>query len=131
MKEAEKESPKVFETSPIRLSADETRTIVKAANLNGKPICDYHVHGLVDMGILKRIITPPKDVTADVQADWKKIEAAAAKKDADAINRGLSKINELKRPTYAKDSFVLTALGKQVARGITVRLNGQYMQTKC
>jgi hypothetical protein len=123
-------SDRVFETSSIRLSADETRLIIRVANSHNKPVCDYRSSGLVEMGILKETESPPPDTTSEKAALWKAIKAAAAEENSSKIHSNLLKLSELAKPKASK-ILTLTPLGKEIARGITVKLNGQYATSKC
>lgn len=124
----------VIETAPIRLTQDETKLILRIT-MAGKPIpACYGCESLSDMGILRRIAIPEEEVTARRIADcWKRIRAGLAKKNQEAIHQACHDMERLTRdrdrnnPSYVVE---LTDLGKQVARGITVRLNGQYGGTR-
>ncbi len=125
------EAKPVFETSPIRLSADETRLIVKAANNGGKPICDYHRGGLVEMGILQTNVVKPPDHSAEIAELWRAMRNAAKAEDVSEVRRLLGRIETLKSDKKPKEGYILTSLGKQIARGITVRLNGTIANGRC
>ncbi len=116
---------RVIETSTIRLSADETRLIVRAAANKGKPLCDYRAGELVALGLLETVKDIPPDRTEEIAGCWKNIENAVKNRSVSELRRAVDRIeryaNEKKQEGYA-----LTPLGHQVARGITVRLNGQF-----
>lgn len=122
---------KVIETSPIRLTTDETRAIMKAATA-GKPISDYRCCGLVDLGIMRLVQFEPKDHAMDIKHCWTNIQRASLKEDEHAINTEFHKLHELAEEARNKEKgYVLTDLGKQVARGVKVSLNGQFKQVPC
>jgi len=122
---------RAIETSPIKLTADETRAIMKAATAS-HPISDYRCCGLVDLGIMKVVTIEPKDHTTARKVCWKKIRAAVAQEDTWAISHELHTLNEFDRQEAKKEKgHVLTPLGKQVARGVAVKLNGQYKTVPC
>lgn len=122
---------KVVETAPIRLTADETRSVMKAAAAGGKPIDAYQCCGLVDLGIMKRVYFPTPDVSKEVLEQWRACKEACLNKDADKIGKIMHKISELEYKTRKKTGYVLTELGQRVARGVSVRLNSQFTRESC
>jgi hypothetical protein len=123
---------KVIETSPIRLTADETRAVMKAATAAPKPISDYRCCGLVDLGIMKLIPIESADNTAGRKECWKLIREAAVKQDRDVINEQSRLLRNFDEQERKKEKgYVLTELGKQVARGVKVSLNSQFKQVPC
>jgi len=122
---------KVIETASIRLTADETRAIMKAA-ASSHPISDYRCCGLVDLGIMAKVEIKPQDTTKERAELWRKIAKAAPRKDDDAIRDSLRTLSNLDNSERKKETgYVLTPLGKSVARGVRVSLNGQYKQVPC
>jgi len=115
----------VFKPSAITLSAEETRLIVRVANNTGKPLCDYRLGALTELGLLKPMTQPPPDHTDEIARCWERIRTAAKQEDLRGVRHNLDVIENLKAQK-GKEGYVLTDLGKQVARGIAVRLNGQY-----
>jgi len=96
------------------------------------PISDYRCCGLVDLGILKLVVVEPKDFTKEIVGHWKRIRKAASLQDEIGIREGLRQLDNIERMTKSKDKgYVLTDLGKQVARGVAVKLNGQYKTVPC
>jgi len=131
MKQSET-STKVIDTATIRLTADETRAIMKAATNAPKTISDYRCCGLVDLGIMRLVAVEPPNRDADKKECWNAIKIAAAKHDQSAIQKHLNKLDEFSRLERNKErGYVLTDLGKQVARGVKVSLNGQYKTVPC
>ena len=131
MKKNEAVAPAI-ETSPIRLSVDETRLIMRCATA-GKPIPgDYHANAMAELGILNRIeISEEKDTAQKIAAIWKRARRALSAKDGEGLHQSM---HDLERLTSDRDRnntkylFTLSDLGKQIARGINVRLNGQYIR---
>lgn len=123
----ETKTEKVIETAPIRLTGDETRVIMKAATNFPKPISDYRCCALVDLGLMKKAVFPKPDSAPVIAECWKKIRVSALKSDRTGINSQLQKISEFERATTKKDEgYTLTPLGREVARGVTVRMNSQF-----
>lgn len=128
-----KTAEKVIETQTIRLTADETRAIMKAS-LNPKGISDYRCCALVDLGLMTLVAVQPVDNTKAVAECWKRIRKHAAEEDRGKINSELQAITDLKYKASqcSKEKvYVLTDLGKSVARGVAVRLNGQFKEVVC
>lgn len=122
---------RAIETAPIKLTADETRAIMKAANAS-HPIQDYRCCSLVDLGIMKVVMIEPKDHTQARVKCWHEIRKGAQAEDMPRIERAQRDLNEFARQTAKKEKgHVLTPLGKQVARGVSVKLNGQYKTVPC
>ncbi len=131
MKNAGRHSEPVIETSPIRLTVDETRLILRHAT-TGKPIHgDYHSNALADIGILQRIEVPEEKDTAQKMAEcWKRAKEGFAVKDGAKVHQAMHDLERLSSDRDHNDTkylFTLTDLGKQLARGIGVRLNGKQM----
>ncbi|HXI85332.1 MAG TPA: hypothetical protein VNL17_14720 [Verrucomicrobiae bacterium] len=116
---------KVIETSTIRLSADETRTIMRAS-IKGNCSNDWRCSSLVGMGIMRKVrSTPDESVDKKREELWNRISKAVEKRNRTALDSASSELGKLDRDKEAY-VYVLTDIGKQIARGITVRLNGQY-----
>jgi len=119
----------VIECSPIRLTVDETKQLLRIATA-GKPVRgDYHCNSLAEIGILKRIeITEEKDTPRKIQECWNKAKIGFAEKSEPIVHQAMHDIERLERDRDRNETVVhfdLTPLGKQIARGITVRLNSQ------
>lgn len=121
-----------IETAPIRLTMDETKLLIRAANA-GKPIkLDYQAPGneLADLGVLRRVeVSEEKDTALKVAECWARAKKALAVKDSETVHqamRDLERLNSDRDRNNTKYLFELTDLGKQIARGITVRMNGRY-----
>lgn len=115
-----------IEVSTIRLTAGETRSIMRAAS-SDVPVHDYgEGPGLAAMGIMKRVpVNTEQEKKSKRNECWDRVKKAASREDLKALGNGY---DELSRLTRDRDQFayVLTDLGKQIARGVTVRLNSQY-----
>ncbi len=74
-----------------------------------------------------------KETAAKIAECWQRARKGMANKSEEAVHQAMHDIERLTRdrdrnePRY---QFDLTDLGRQIARGITVRLNGQYSQRK-
>jgi len=122
---------KTLDIPTIRLTADETRAIMKAASAT-HPIQDYRCCGLVDLGIMKIVSIDPKDHTLARVKCWNEIRKGAQNKEISRIENALRDLNEFDRQEKKKEKgHILTPLGKQVARGVAVKLNGQYKTVPC
>ena len=118
----------VYETSPIRLSVEETRFIIKLT-VAGKPLPgDYHSSALAELGILRRIDVPEeKDTGLKIAECWKVARKALAAKDSEKLHQAmhdLERLNNDRDRNETRRLFELSDLGRQIARGITVRLSG-------
>jgi len=120
----------VLETSTIRLSVDETRTIVKHM-MAGKPLngSAYHNRELVELGILKRIEVPEEKDTAQKIAEcWKRTKLGLQRKDSGLVHQAMHDLEKLNTDRHREEpryQYELTAFGRQIARGISVRLSSQ------
>ena len=119
----------IIETSPIRLSVDETKIILRIT-VAGKPIQgDYHFGSLADLGILRRIpVSEEKDTARKIAECWDKAKKSLAVKDSQRLHQAMHDIERLSNDRDRSDTkylYDLTDLGKQIARGISVRLNGK------
>lgn len=120
---ADNSTPPAFEIPPIRLSSEETRTIMRAYQNAGKPIKLYHRDGeLLELGILKEVPLvsgPAKGV--GVSEAWKDMKEAVARRDMRAVEKcqvALEKMIEADRSV----GYILTPMGIELARGLTVRV---------
>jgi hypothetical protein len=118
----------VFQTSPVRLSVDETRLLLRIA-VAGKPVsANYHAEALADMGILSRTELNQEKDTAKILAEcWQRARKGVAAKDQDMVRDAMREIDRIVRDRDgdAKYLFGLTDLGRQIVRGVSVRLNSQ------
>jgi hypothetical protein len=119
-------SDRVIEMVPIRLSADETRLIIRAAN-SKEPLTPNYSEGrytsLVELGLMVQLPEDMKAKKLRLDSGWKAVFSATQKRDRDAVRQALRVIEDNNKSKYA---FALTALGKEVARGISVRLASQF-----
>jgi len=120
-----------IQTSPIRLTVEETKLVLRAS-IAGKPIQDKYPNlgvGLSDMGIFRRIEVSEEKVTAGKIAEcWSRARKGLAIKDLDGVHQAMHDLERLSADRDRNNStylYELTALGKNIARGITVRVNGQ------
>ena len=124
----------VIETSPIRLSVDETKLIMRIA-VAGKPLAgDYHSNSLAELGIFRRVeVTEEKDTARKVADCWARAREGLKFKDGQKVHQAMHDLERLNSDRDRNDTkylYDLTDLGKQIARGISVRLNGQYMTAR-
>jgi len=124
--ETKNESP--IETTPIRLSVEETRWIIRLT-VAGKPMPgDYHCNALAELGILRRTeLSEEKDTALKISECWKRAKAGFILKDEVKVHQAMHDLERLTTDRDRHDTkylFSLTDLGKQIARGINVRLNG-------
>lgn len=118
------QNEKVIEVPTIRLSVDETRAIMRAQQNGKTSIGSYGAAGLVDLGIMRKIVTN-KDTPAKRAEAWGKVKVAVAKRDYAAASTALESVLVMNRKDK-EFAYELTPLGKQVARGIAVKLSAQY-----
>ena len=116
---------KPIEVPTIRLTTDETRTLMSAQAAGGK-VDSYHCESLVALGLMKRIpkITQ-KEIDGKVAAAWKRAEGAVKKQAVKEAESCIDEILRLKREGTGK-LYQLTEVGAQVCRGISVRLSNQW-----
>lgn len=114
---------KVIETSTIRLSMDETRTLLRAG-MSKNPITAYGADYLVGLGMLRQVTIRPDPKPKEVERLWRQALHAVQRRERSSALTQLDKIRQLTEP-QEKRGYVLTELGKQVSRGITVRMNRQ------
>jgi hypothetical protein len=121
----------VIEAGALRLSADETRLIFKALNSpNSSVLSGWSAQSLAGLGIMKAV---PKVAAVDVEARskklWSKLRESVARKNLGLVSTAVSELEDLKRDAEGHQ-FILTALGRQIARNVTVKLNSQYLPKK-
>ena len=121
-KKATDEKP-LIQAAQIRLSADETRTVLRVLRAEGKPVEVWGHQGgsLIEIGLMRLVPIPSADIEASVQAGWKKLRAAVISKDLAGAGRAFEMIRSAKQRAE-KRGLILTELGKRVAAGLTVRL---------
>lgn len=112
-----------FEIPAIRLSVDESRAIFKASQASG-PIESYASRSLVELGIMKAAKITSKKADNE-SASWAKLKAAVSAADLPMAKRALDSIYTA-RAEKGRTGYILTELGKQVARGISVRMAAQF-----
>lgn len=112
-----------LQVSPIRLAADETRLIVKAAT-RGVPVEGHACSGLADLGIFIEVPTDDKQHKADLSLAWKELVSAAKAQDLESVQDAARRLGQLERQhtSCERKFYQLTPFGKQVARGVTVRM---------
>lgn len=117
----------VIETSPVKLTADETRMILRAAQSN-KPVKQERWGGstsvaLLELGLLESVPMETQAARSGrVALAWRALKDAVGRRDAAASRKAIGEIELLERDESLDMGLVLTDLGKQVARGITVRI---------
>ena len=116
-----------IETAPIRLTTEESRIILKVS-MAGKPVDGGHYQyaALADLGILRRIEVPEeKDTKLKIDQCWKEATTALRQKNGERLHQAMHDLERITRDRDRNETkvlFELTDLGKQIARGITVRL---------
>jgi hypothetical protein len=115
----------VIEATPVRLTSDETRTLIKGMQV-GKPFpASYNnsARALADLGLMEEA---PMETEIDrrkrLSVLWAKAKSACNLKDREIAKKALSEIEKIESSESAAVGFVLTALGKEVANGISVKL---------
>jgi hypothetical protein len=122
-----KENNKAVRTEPFRLSAQETRAIWSLAQSGEKPCHPYGASNLVELGFAKQVNSPKKDNSTAIDEAWKGLQIAARDCDLRGVTTCMAKIDRLHREEKeVSKGYVLTELGKQVARGVAVRLSSQF-----
>ena len=117
----------VIEVSPIRLSADETRTLMKGM-ITGKPLAtnsyqNSSARALADLGLMEEIVIETKaDQAKRLSELWAKAKNACTLKDVELARKALGDIEKIQLSDKVPVGFVLTALGKEVARGVSVKM---------
>lgn len=117
----------MIETSPIRLSVEETRILLRIMAA-GKPVPgDYHYSALAELGILTRIeVKEEREHARKVGDCWKRAKAALRVKDGEDLHQAMHDLERLNSDRHREQSaflYGLSPLGKQIARGISVRMN--------
>jgi len=111
----------LLEIPQIRLSADETRRIMTLSRLN-KPIEMWGSAGseLMSLGIVRQCA---KQKISQRQLDlmWGRVMAGVKRRNKTATINAIQAIDKAYMQQN-KNWYVLTDLGKQLARGISVRL---------
>jgi hypothetical protein len=83
---------------------------------------------------LQQIEVPEEKHTAQkIEECWKRARRGFAVKDQGIVHQAMHDIERLSSDRDRRDTqylYDLTDLGKQIARGISVRLNGQYMNSR-
>ncbi len=122
-----KSEEKAIETAPIRLSADETRAIIRALAAGGKPIQDYRCDGLVSLGLMRPAVIPPVDESKAETTAWHALVVASKLRNMRDVKKAMSELERISSNRARKQNgFVLTPLGSQVARGVSVRMGAQF-----
>lgn len=116
----------LIETTPLRLTADETRLIIRLVT-SGKPINgDFHAKTLAEIGILQAIPVPEEtDTRAKIAECWKRARAGVRLRDLESTHQALHDIERLQSDRDRNDTryrYILSDLGKQIARGVSIRL---------
>lgn len=128
MKKAEKRTittenaASVIEHSPVRLTSDETRFLLRMAQSTGPIEETYNSRSLMELGLAEEMpmMTEAEKKKRNVEA-WNKLRLALTTRELDLARTAVRQI-EKSSESNSKTGFVLTDLGKQVARGITVRI---------
>lgn len=128
MKKAEKRAittenaASVIEHSPVRLTSDETRLMLRMAQSTAPIDPSYNGRSILELGLAEEVpmMTEAEKKKRNVEA-WNKLRLALTARDLELAKTAVREI-EKSSESNSKTGFVLTDLGKQVARGITVRI---------
>lgn len=118
----------IIETSPIRLSVDETRILMRIMAA-GKPVRsdNYQYSALAELGILARIeVKEEKEHARQIDECWKRAKTALRVKDHEELHQAMHDLEKLNSDRHREQNaylYELSPLGKQIARGISVRMN--------
>lgn len=118
----------VIETAAIRLTSDETKALIKVHLASGKPVGFSYGNAavsLVDLGLFEVAKVAGKTRVERTNELWQTISEAAVSRNRPQIETAFRKFDQ-NRATDEIKQYVLTDAGKQVARGITIKLNAQY-----
>lgn len=124
---AEQDRP-VIEAATIRLTADETKALIKAHLAAGKPV-SFGYNGpavsLIDMGLMQ--VAKPVGLSREERLNelWDEVNFAVQARGRRRITSAFEKFDRGDSANEIKQ-YVLTDSGKQIARGITIKLNSQY-----
>ena len=128
MKNVSPKEPKAIEPAPIRLTADETRLLI-AASMATKPIENYHGDSLANLGLVKRVpLRDPKEKAVKLKTAWIELAAAARARQFSIVKTKLDEIANITH--YERPGYIITPLGREVVRGITIRLTKEYAGPK-
>lgn len=111
----------LFEVPTIRLSADETRLILRIAH-SDKPVETYTTYGLDGLGIVRRITLKNEATQKQLDDAWKAVGEAYTKRSEPLLRNSAFRLQQL-TSKKARYGYVLTELGKQLARGLSIRLS--------
>lgn len=115
----------VIEVSPVRLSSDETRSMLRMAQ-SDKPMkvgWSGVYKGLIELGLVME--TPIETAAARASrltVAWRQLRLSAIARDLGLAVKAFSDIQQMGGSDEPEKGVVLTALGREVARGITVRM---------
>ena len=114
---------KVLVIPPIRLSVDEARSLLELYVSGNKPPKPYRADMLVKIGLATETPVKPKATAADEAQAWKALLIAAKAKNLSEVRRLYDSIGNIRYRADRKEcTYALTALGREVARGITVKM---------
>jgi hypothetical protein len=115
----------VIETSPVRLTSDETRAVLRCSQ-SLKPVRHSYsrdMNSLLELGLVEKVpMETPAARQKRLNSAWASMKVACAAKDSAVAASALKEISEINRTEDPEMGYVLTEIGKQVARGITVRI---------
>ncbi len=116
----------LIEVAPVKLTVEESRTLMRCA-VAGKPVKgDYRCAALVDLGILREVkILDDKEHPQKVAECWKRARAALNVKDSESLHQAmhdLERLNTDRDRNQTTSLYELTTVGKQLTRGISVRM---------
>jgi hypothetical protein len=94
-----------FEASPIKLSVDETRLVIKAT-VAGKPIDgSFQCNALAELGIFRRIEIPEeKDTARKVAECWARARKALVAKDGQGLHQSMHDLERLNSDRHREDT---------------------------
>lgn len=113
----------VIETSPVRLTSDETRSLLRAAQSTRPIASGYNTNSLVELGLMEKVPIETESARKKRIADsWAKLKTSCTVKDLEIASSAVRELSALLRTGEPETGVSLTAIGKEVARGITVRI---------
>lgn len=117
----------MIETAPLRLSVDETRILLRIMAA-GKPVQgDYHYAALAELGILTRIeVKEEKAHARQVEECWHRAKDALRVRNSEDLHQAMHDLEKLNSDRHREQNsyvYSLSPLGKQIARGISIRMN--------
>jgi len=124
-----KDNPNNILAAQIRLTADETRILLRVAKHDHKT-GPYPIHSsvsdLIAFGLLRKVpLCSATDRKKKLASLWGEVKASVAKKDAKETRRVLSVIESVDQPD--RMGVELTEDGKAILAGVFVKANREVL----